>query len=182
MEMDDVVGRVLNALEESGLAKNTFVLFTSDNGKGTYTGAAELEKIRPDAILTLAYEGGHPDHDSCGFLASRIGLATGVTVWEAPLYRRRRSELSLQEFVKPNGTEIYHEPNSAELETMAAPISAKVPYRLASWLIWSAFWLVSSFSLTIPGRSIHQKPPPRERNGRLAESGPTLVPTLTSHW
>src|SRR4051812_38457470 len=27
-----------------------------------------------------------------------------------------------------------------------APISAKVPYRFASRLIWSAFWLVSTFS------------------------------------
>src|SRR5262245_59989759 len=32
-----------------------------------------------------------------------------------------------------------------------APISAHVPYLLASRLIWSAFWLVSSLSVAITG-------------------------------
>jgi LmbE family N-acetylglucosaminyl deacetylase len=40
------------------------------------------------AILTLAYEGGHPDHDSCSFLAAQLGRSAGVPVWEAPLYHR----------------------------------------------------------------------------------------------
>lgn len=44
METDDVVGRVLNTLDESGVASQTFVLFTSDNGFAPYVGAADLEK------------------------------------------------------------------------------------------------------------------------------------------
>lgn len=80
----------------------------------------EVGGRQPDAILTLAYEGGHPDHDSCSFLASELSTETGLPVWEAPLYRRRRSELSLQEFVHPNGTEIFYEPTGAELEPKRA--------------------------------------------------------------
>ena len=80
----------------------------------------DFARIRPEAILTMAYEGGHPDHDSCSFLASKIGRATGIPVWEAPLYRRRRTELSLQEFVHPNGTEVYYEPTAEELKRKRA--------------------------------------------------------------
>jgi LmbE family N-acetylglucosaminyl deacetylase len=80
----------------------------------------EVVRKQPDAILTLAYEGGHPDHDSCSFLASELGSETGLPIWEAPLYRRRRSELSLQEFVHPNGTEVFYEPASDELERKRA--------------------------------------------------------------
>jgi arylsulfatase A-like enzyme len=43
METDAIVGRVLEALRESGAAENTIVLFTSDNGCAPYIGAKELE-------------------------------------------------------------------------------------------------------------------------------------------
>ncbi len=75
----------------------------------------QVGKLRPEALLTLAYEGGHPDHDSCSFLSFRIGQETGLPIWEAPLYRRRRSELSVQEFVHPNGTEVFYEPDADQL-------------------------------------------------------------------
>lgn len=81
---------------------------------------SEVEQFRPEAILTMAYEGGHPDHDSCSFLASQLKVEAELPVWEAPLYRRRRTELSLQEFVHPNGTEITFEPSAAELERKRA--------------------------------------------------------------
>ena len=65
METDAVVGRVLAALETSGAADKTLVLFTSDNGKAAYTGAAELEQLGhyPSGPLrgykSSVYEGGH---------------------------------------------------------------------------------------------------------------------------
>ena len=43
MESDAIVGRVLTALEQSGAAENTIVLFTSDNGFAPISGAKELE-------------------------------------------------------------------------------------------------------------------------------------------
>ena len=47
-----------------------------------------VDWVRPDAIATLAYEGGHPDHDSCSLLGARLGRQFGVPVWEAPVYSR----------------------------------------------------------------------------------------------
>jgi LmbE family N-acetylglucosaminyl deacetylase len=50
-----------------------------------------VERVRPEAIATLAYEGGHPDHDSCSVLAARLGRQFGVPVWEAPAYFRENA-------------------------------------------------------------------------------------------
>jgi LmbE family N-acetylglucosaminyl deacetylase len=74
-----------------------------------------IVRLGPSAVLTLAYEGGHPDHDSCSFLASKLGAATGLPVWEAPLYRGVRAELSVQEFAHPNGTEVFYAPSLEEI-------------------------------------------------------------------
>ena len=43
MQTDATVGRVLDALERSGAAEKTLVIFTSDNGCAPYIGAKELE-------------------------------------------------------------------------------------------------------------------------------------------
>jgi arylsulfatase A len=65
METDAIVGRVLYALERSGAAKNTLVVFTSDNGCAPYAGAPELEAKGhfPSGPLrgykADAWEGGH---------------------------------------------------------------------------------------------------------------------------
>jgi arylsulfatase A len=65
METDAVVGRVLEALEKSGVADNTLVIFTSDNGCAHYVGAKELEEKGhyPSGPLrgykSDAWEGGH---------------------------------------------------------------------------------------------------------------------------
>jgi len=65
METDAVVGRVLEAIEKSGAAAKTLVVFTSDNGCAPYVGAAELEKMGhfPSGPLrgykADVWEGGH---------------------------------------------------------------------------------------------------------------------------
>lgn len=65
METDAMVGRVLDALEDSGAAKNTLVLFTSDNGCAPYIGAKDMEAQGhyPSGPLrgykADAWEGGH---------------------------------------------------------------------------------------------------------------------------
>ena len=65
METDAAVGQVLAALEKSGAAGNTLVLFTSDNGFASYVGAKELEQQGhyPSGPLrgykSSAFEGGH---------------------------------------------------------------------------------------------------------------------------
>lgn len=65
METDDVIGKVLAALDQSGAADNTLVIFTSDNGCAHYIGMAELEAKGHFASGPLrgskadAWEGGH---------------------------------------------------------------------------------------------------------------------------
>ena len=65
METDAVVGRVLAALEQSGAAANTLVIFTSDNGCAPYIDVAGLEAMGhyPSGPLrgykADAWEGGH---------------------------------------------------------------------------------------------------------------------------
>lgn len=43
-QTDNEVGLILKAIEESGLAKNTLVIFTSDNGCGNYIGVKDLQE------------------------------------------------------------------------------------------------------------------------------------------
>ena len=65
METDAVVGRVLDALEKSGEADNTLVIFTADNGCAPYIGVKDLEPMGhfPSGPLrgykADAWEGGH---------------------------------------------------------------------------------------------------------------------------
>lgn len=65
METDAVVGRVLTALEKSGAADNTLVIFTADNGCAPYIGVKDLEQMGhyPSGPLrgykADAWEGGH---------------------------------------------------------------------------------------------------------------------------
>lgn len=80
----------------------------------------EAHRLQPRAILTTAYEGGHPDHDSCSLLAHELSADLGIPAWEAPLYRRKRNELSVQEFLEPDGTEIVYLPTPAEIERKRA--------------------------------------------------------------
>lgn len=77
-----------------------------------------IRVLRPDAIATLAYEGGHPDHDSCNLLCAIAGREAGIPVWEAPLYHRDPSDSSkgtVQAFVSCSGAEERLELSSDEL-------------------------------------------------------------------
>jgi len=44
-----------------------------------------VRRVRPQALLTLAYEGGHPDHDSCNFITSVIARERSLPAWEMPV-------------------------------------------------------------------------------------------------
>ena len=58
------------------------------------------------ALLTLAYEGGHPDHDSCSFLAAQLAKFAALPSWEAPLYHRNADGSgSFQQFITASGEE-----------------------------------------------------------------------------
>lgn len=44
-----------------------------------------VSRVKPQALLTLAYEGGHPDHDSCNFITSVIAREQALPAWEMPV-------------------------------------------------------------------------------------------------
>jgi N-acetylglucosamine malate deacetylase 2 len=51
------------------------------------------------SIVTHAYEGGHPDHDACSYLAFLVGEQLNLTVWEMPLYHRAHGAPERQRFI-----------------------------------------------------------------------------------
>jgi LmbE family N-acetylglucosaminyl deacetylase len=84
-----------------------------------------VRQYRPDTVLVPAYEGGHPDHDSCSFLGAMVGRQFGLSVWEMPLYHRSQArELRCQQFLLPNGTERAVILNPAEKQVREAAISS----------------------------------------------------------
>ena len=75
---------------------------------------------RPDCLLTLAYEGGHPDHDSACFMSTVLGRRAGLPVWESPLYHRDQAGAGVvQKFPTMNG-------NEQELNVEGRPLEKKI--------------------------------------------------------
>ena len=96
----------IDAAKAIGIARPAFVPITDQELYLNLPYALEalegvLRDSRPDAILTLAYEGGHPDHDCCGFLGHLLGERHRLPVWELPLYHRTREGPRHQEFLFP---------------------------------------------------------------------------------
>ena len=81
-----------------------------------------IVQYRPDAILSHAFEGGHPDHDCCAFLAHWAGRKFSLPVWEMPLYYRPApsSPLVYQRFLccYGNEVELFAEPDKLLRKTM----------------------------------------------------------------
>ncbi len=79
-----------------------------------------LADEQPGALLTLSYEGGHPDHDSACFIASQVGKNHGIPVWEAPLYHRHPDGAgAIQKFHQRSAEEV-------ELHVEGEPMRKKV--------------------------------------------------------
>ncbi len=89
METDDAVGRVLAALEQAGVAQNTFVFFSSDNGYETAIGIKPLEAMGhfPSGPLRGykrdVWEGGHREP----FLVRYPGVVKPGTVSDALVHQ-----------------------------------------------------------------------------------------------
>lgn len=66
-----------------------------------------VSRIRPEALLTLAYEGGHPDHDTCAFLTWWTSREYVLPAWEAPLYHLKTDgQVAKQCFLSIEGDEV----------------------------------------------------------------------------
>ena len=104
MQTDAVIGRVLDALADAGVAENTLVLMTSDNGCASYIGVKELEAQGhyPSGPLrdykASVYEGGHrepfivrwpgvvkPGSECHQYVQQADLLATLAEIWGAKL-------------------------------------------------------------------------------------------------
>ena len=57
-------------------------------------------------MLSSSYEGGHPDHDSCCFLASVLARQMSIPAWELPLYHRHGGVIEMQKFLRTSGDEV----------------------------------------------------------------------------
>ena len=75
-----------------------------------------VTRVRPDALLTLAYEGGHPDHDSCNFITAQIARKQHLPAWEMPIEPLfNKVERSWQTFRSPAQPAILLHPTSLEI-------------------------------------------------------------------
>lgn len=74
-----------------------------------------VARVRPEALLTLAYEGGHPDHDTCAFLTAWLSREHVLPAWELPLYHLKDGEFQKQCFIVPEGNEVLFDATCEEV-------------------------------------------------------------------
>jgi N-acetylglucosamine malate deacetylase 2 len=65
--------------------------------------SAFVSQVKPSAIVTHTYEGGHPDHDTCAFLAAELARDRALPVFEMPLYHRAEGVGHKQQFMGDPG-------------------------------------------------------------------------------
>ncbi len=116
---------------------------------------------RPDAVLTLAYEGGHPDHDSACFLASSCAQSLALPVWESPLYYRDKNGAGVaQKFIVPTGREIV---TQVEGEALAKKIEMFHTY-VSQKLVLDGFRPELEQFRTMPQYDFTKRPAPWKLN------------------
>jgi LmbE family N-acetylglucosaminyl deacetylase len=125
-----------NAAEIAGVKKVAFLDFPDQELFLHLRDAlTELEKLASrhnvQAVLTHAYEGGHPDHDSCAFLGYLLGRNLELPVWEMPLYHRTKAGGQAQTFVERNGRSVRVRVKASELETKRRMVDAHKSQNLA---------------------------------------------------
>jgi LmbE family N-acetylglucosaminyl deacetylase len=75
-----------------------------------------VSRVCPEALLTLAYEGSHPDHDSCNFITSIIARECLLPAWEMPLERLfHKEERKYQTLMPPPQPFIWLHPTAEEI-------------------------------------------------------------------
>lgn len=79
---------------------------------------------KPISVLTLAYEGGHPDHDCCAFLSSVLASRHQLPVWEMPLYHRTNRGPQHQMFPLPSDDIVDLQITANEIERKRQMVNA----------------------------------------------------------
>src|SRR5580704_7844485 len=83
------------------------------------------------AVLTHAYEGGHPDHDA---VAAAVALATrgsAIEVVESPFYRSRDGRFAVQSFAPIDGVRVVETPLTPEEAAHKLAMVACYPSQVA---------------------------------------------------
>jgi LmbE family N-acetylglucosaminyl deacetylase len=109
------------AMAEVGVREHRILGFTDQQLHRNLGDALEMlrriaREHRSTATVTHAYEGGHPDHDACSYLAARAGEQLGLEVWEMPLYHRNGGSGHVQQFIDGEA-EFVIDPSDAEQES-----------------------------------------------------------------
>lgn len=127
-----------SAVQIAGIQRVIFLGFCDQElYRNLHPAIEELEHIvrelRPNAILTHAYEGGHPDHDCCSFLSFLLGRRHHLPVWEMPLYHRDQTGPRAQEFVCSNGRSVSVRIKDPEIRIKRQMVAAHASQSLASF-------------------------------------------------
>jgi LmbE family N-acetylglucosaminyl deacetylase len=87
--------------------------------------SALVKEYKPEGLLTTAYEGGHPDHDTCAFLGWWLSREHVIPAWEMPLYHRSPDgRFVTQRFVLAEGDEALFDATVEEVERKRAMSAA----------------------------------------------------------
>ncbi len=101
------------ALHEAGHSGQSLRMLVPDR-TAAYDLATLTERVaqifaqqKTAIVFTHAYEGGHPDHDATAFAVHQAASKRGVTVIEAPFYRKKagKKKSVWQEFIPLPGVE-----------------------------------------------------------------------------
>jgi LmbE family N-acetylglucosaminyl deacetylase len=117
-----------------------------------------IENIEADEILTLAWEGGHQDHDAAHLVALALAIARGVPCREFPLYRGYFRVLSP---LRAGGRWLL----SPREVAMRAMLCWRYPSQRRSWL-WLGWWLWLRWSEVVGDASAERVLDPPHK-GRL---------------
>lgn len=139
---------------------------------GRLTG--RMREVAPAEVFTVAYEGGHPDHDTVHFAAV---IAAGrqsqaPVVYEAPLYNSHSGRFAFNVFV-PAETEVSYTPLSRE--DLRFKLRALFNYRSQLWVTVVPLLLFGWKRALGPGEPFREVPdwnylqPPHE--GKLLYHG-----------
>jgi LmbE family N-acetylglucosaminyl deacetylase len=58
-----------------------------------------LDDLRPDVVVTVPYEGGHPDHDACAFAVHAAAAMRSVPIAEMALYHSHDGQMVAGRFL-----------------------------------------------------------------------------------
>jgi LmbE family N-acetylglucosaminyl deacetylase len=105
---------------------------------------ALFDQIKPDLVLSHAYEGGHPDHDATAFAvhAARQMAALSPDLWEFTCYHNHSGSLAVNEFLAgQNGV-----PALSEVELQLTEDARELKRRMLSCFV-SQRAMLSQFPL-----------------------------------